>query len=227
MTGTTDRLATAAGAGWVALVLAGNTITESGAPVEDTPEAAAAWFALQREGGHQLGLPLELLGFVLMAVFVARLVAVLRRAEGPGAWLPGLALAGGLVTLAVKLGSAAPVLVGYAVDDLPAEQAQLLLRLNDGAFLVSALTTGVLLLGVAGSALRSGVLPRWFAWLGAALGWVAVLGSVVPPDTLDGGPGVLGFLLGLLWLGATSLLLALRTDRAGAAAGQEAVLARA
>lgn len=209
VSGVVGRLGLASGAGWVALVLVGNSLTEADAPTGRTPEAAAAYFSLLRSGSHQVGVSLELLGFCLMAVFVARLFTVLRDAEGPGRWLSGLALVGGLTTLAVKLGSAAPFVVGLAVTDLPAEQARLLLDLNDAAFLIAAMTSGLLVLGTAGCALGSGLLPRWLAVLGLPIGALAVLGSLAP-TSLDGGPGVPGFLLGLLWLAAVSVLLAVR-----------------
>jgi hypothetical protein len=213
---------------WVISILVGNSLTESGAPTEDTPAAAKAYFALQHTGSHRAGIALELFGFCLMVVFLARLHAVLRDAEGPGGWLSSLALGGGLVTAAVKIGSAAPYVVGFAVPDLSGEQAQLALRLGDAAFLVSAMTSGLLVLGAAGSALSSGVLPRWLAFLGVPIGALAVLGSL-SPTSLDGGPGVPGFLLGLLWLGSISVVLAVRGDAAVAAlaSGREAVPARA
>lgn len=224
--GLLGRVGFAAGAAWVVAILVGNGITESGAPLEQTPEAALAYFDLQQSGAHRFAIGLELLGFCLMVVFVARLYAALREAERPGGWLAGLALAGGLTTVAIKLGSVAPYLVGLSVDDLAGEQARLLIQLGDGAFLVSAMTSGLLVLGVAGSALSSGLLPRRFALLGLPIGLLAVFGSLAPAS-LDGGPGVPGFLLGLLWLAATSVLLAVRREPAVAVAGHEAVFARA
>jgi len=216
----------AAGAAWVVLILVGNGITESGASLEDTPEAAAAYFALQQTGSHRGAVGLELLGFCLMVVFVARLYAALRDAERPGGWLAGLALAGGVTTVAIKLSSAAGLVVGLSVDDLSGEQAQLLLRLGDAAFLVAAMTSGLLVVGVAGSALTSGLLPHWLGLLGLPIGLLAVVGSLAP-SSLDGGPGVPGFLLGLLWLATVSVLLAARPDHAVDKAGHEAVAARA
>lgn len=221
--GVLDRLALACGAGWVAASLIGNGLTEEGAPTGDSPAAAQASFALLRGGSHRVGLALELLGLCLLVVFVAKAYRVLRDAEGPGGWLAGLALAGGLVTAAVKLGSGAPYLVGVLVEDLPAEQALLMQQVNEAGFLLTALTSGLLVLGLAGSAFRSRLLPRWFAGVGTALGTLAVLGSLAP-SSLDGGPGVAGFLLGLLWVLAVSLVLATRRGRPADLRSHEAVL---
>ena len=95
------------------------------------------------------------------------------------------------MTLAIKLGSASFLFVALTVTDLPGEQAKLLLQLGDGAFLVSAMTSGILTLGVAGSALVSGVLPRWLAGLGCRSVLLAVFGSLAP-SSLDGGPAYRG-----------------------------------
>jgi hypothetical protein len=224
--GVLDRLALGCGAGFAVLMLVGNGLTEDGAPTEDTPAGAQAYFALLRSGSHRVGLGLELLGLSLLVVFLARAAAYLRSAEGPGSWLPGLALAGGLVTVSVKLAFAAPYVVGLAVTDLPGEQALLLQRLNDAAFLVSAMTSGLMVLGLAGSALRSRVVPRWLAAVGLPVAALAVFGSLAPRD-LDGTPGVAGFLLGLLWLLVTSLVLAVRRPARADVGSHEAVLTRA
>lgn len=208
------------------LVLVGNGLTEAGAPLEDTPAAATQYFALLRTGSHRVGLGLELLGFCLLVVFLAKLFAELREAEGSRGWLAGLALTGGLTTVAIKLASAAPVLVGLAIEDLSGEQALLLTRLNNAAFMVTAMTSGLLVLGAAGSALTSGLLPRGLAWAGLPIGALAVLGSLAP-SSLDGGPGILGFLLGLLWLAAASVMLAVRRAPRSVLSSHEAVLATA
>lgn len=221
-----DRVALATGAGFVACILVGNSLTESGAPTEQTPAAATEYFTLLNAGSHRVGLGLELFGFCLLLVFLARLWAVLRAAERGSGWLSGLAIAGGLTTIGVKLATASPALVGLTVPDLPGEQAQLLLRLGEAGFLVSAMTYGVFLLGVAGAGLATGILPRWLSVLGTVFGSLAVLGSLAP-SSLEGTPGVLGFLLGLFWTAIVSVLLAVRNGSAAPVAGREAAHAAA
>ena len=66
-------------------ILVGNSLTESGVPEDNGPADALAYFALLHGGSHQAGLALELVGFCLMVVFVARLHTALRDAEGPSA----------------------------------------------------------------------------------------------------------------------------------------------
>lgn len=221
------RIGFLAGALWVVLILVGNGLTESGAPQERTGAAALAYFERFGSGTPLLGIGLELLGFALMAVFLGRLHAALRAAEGPGGWWSGVALVGGVTTLAVKLATVSPALVGIAAwETLDAGQAQLLVQIGDAGFLLSAMTMGVFVIGVGASGLASGLLPRALAWSGIAFGLLAVLGSL-RPTSLDGGPGVGGFLLGLLWIGAVSLLLAVRDSAALPAPGQPAVPASA
>lgn len=225
--GVATRLGAASGAVFVALILTGNSLTQSGAPTERTPEAALEYLRLQAQTGARIGLALELLGFVLLAFFIARLYSALRAAEGTQGWLARVALIGGVVTLSVKLGSAAPYVVGGAtVETLSGEQARVLLDLGDAAFLISAMTMGVLVLGAALSALQTRLLPAWLTWPGVIAGALAVLGSL-SPTSLDGGPGVLGFLLSLLWLAAVSIRLVVRPQLVSPGAGREAVLATA
>lgn len=219
------RLGALTGAAWVVCILTGNSLVESGMPTEDTPQAASTYMDLLSTGQHRAGLALELFGFCLLLAFVARLHAALRDAEGPGAWLPGVALTAGISLASVKVASGAGLVIGLSVDDLTGEQAQLLLRLGDATFLITAMLAGVLVLGTAGSALASGLLPRGLAWVGVPLGALAVFGSLFP-SSLDGGPGIPGFLLGLLWLAAVSILLATRSA-ASSGAGREGALARA
>jgi hypothetical protein len=222
-----SRLGFAAGAAWVVAILVGNSLTEAGAPAGGGGDAALAYFARFDGGGPLLGVSLELFGFALLVVFLGRLHAALRDAEGPGGWWSGVALVGGVTTLAVKLATVAPVVAGIAAaETLAAPQALLLQQIGDAGFLISALTSGLLVLGAAASALSSGLLPRPLAWAGVPIGLLAVLGSL-RPTSLEGGPGVPGFLLGLLWLAAVSLLLAWRDPAARQGAGQQAVLAPA
>lgn len=221
------RLALGAGAAWVVCILVGNSLTESGAPEERGGAAALEYFARFAGGTPLLGIGLELFGFALLAVFLGRLHAVLRDAEGPGGWWSGVALAAGITTLSVKLATVAPGIVGIAaVETLDEGQAQLLQQVGDAGFLLSAMTSGVLVLAVAASTVQTRLLPRPMGWFGLVVGLLAVLGSL-RPTSLDGGPGVLGFVLGLLWLGAVSVLLAVRGPQTAAVAGHEAAPARA
>jgi hypothetical protein len=148
---------------------------------------------------------------------------VLRRAEGEEGWLATAALGAGLLTLAVKLSSAAPMLAAlWRVDELDATTARTLVDINGFAFTVSWATTAAFVGFAALSALRSGALSRRLALIGAALGPATVCALWFGPD----GPAVLGFLLCTLWLAATSFALVRRaSEPAPALARREAVAA--
>jgi hypothetical protein len=62
---------------------------------------------------NQVGFGLAILAFGAFLVFVAYLHRVLRRAEGPDGWLATVALGGGVLYLAIKVGSAAPIMTGF------------------------------------------------------------------------------------------------------------------
>lgn len=210
------RFGAAAGIGFVVLLLVGNGLTEAGAPTADTDEAALEYLQLLATGSNRIGLAMELLGFGLMAAFIARLHSALRDAEGPGAWLPGFALIGGVLTLAVKLSWGAGTLAAlWQRDEIDAAAAALLLDVGDAAFLVTCATFGLLLLGAGASAFSSGLLPRWLSIGGIVAGGVASLG-LLATDSLDAGPGIIGWLLGLVWVVATSIVL-LRDSRTSSA----------
>jgi hypothetical protein len=65
------------------------------------------WLAGSTVG--QLGLTLELLGFAAWVLFVGYLCARVRA----GGWLATAALTGGIVSIAVKIGSAAPLFTAF------------------------------------------------------------------------------------------------------------------
>src|SRR5215212_11215184 len=81
-----------------------------------------------------IGLLVELLGFVFFAFFLGSLWACLRSAEGEGGWLSAAAFGGGLVALAVKLASVAPVLAVRASEGMDPGTAKALLAMNGASF---------------------------------------------------------------------------------------------
>lgn len=213
-----DRFGAGAGLLWVVLALTGNGLTGSDAAAQDTAAGDLAHLRQLDEGAAAAGIGLEVLGFAMLALFVARLHGVLRDAEGRRAWLPTVVALAGATVVAVKLGSGAALYAGAALaDELTPDAARLLIGLNDAAFMLTFLPFGLLLVTAGLSALRSRALPRWLAWAALPPGLVAIAGSALVGA--DGGPGVLGFLLGLLWIAATSVVLATRGPAALPAEG--------
>jgi hypothetical protein len=97
-------------------------------------------------------------------------------------------------------------------DELSATQARLLTDMNGAAFVVTFLTFGTFLLASGLAILAGGALGR-------VAGWSAVLigGACVTVTTLSGIDPVttnpVPFLLGLLWVLATGIRLAVRPPR--------------
>jgi hypothetical protein len=126
-----------------------------------------------------------LIGTALFLWFLGSVRARLLAAEGPDARLTSVAFAGGVATTICLALNVGPDMAGaLSNDDLDASGARALHSVSDAFFLGAEYLTPVLLTAVALLALRTGVLPRWFAWLSglialvmliAPIGWAALV----------------------------------------------------
>lgn len=207
------RLAAAGGAGYVLASLIGNSLAEAGAG--GGQDGAGILADLQRDTSavQSVGVGLEVLGTAALLVFLGYLYRVLRRAEGPDGWWAATALGAGLITLAVKLSSAAPFMAAQLRrDELTPELARTLIDQNGAGFVLSGYTTGLFVLAAAAACLSGRVVPRGLALSGVVVGALAVAAGtagVLAP----GGYVPVPFLLCLLWILITSLALAVRGPR--------------
>jgi hypothetical protein len=219
MTSTTShRIGAASGLAYFILVFGGNALATSGSTVDEhsSPTAVLADLRTHDTLAGSLGIGLELTGFLALLAFVAYLYRVLRGAEPRDGWLATAALSAGLLTLAVKVSSAAPMFAAvWRLDEIDAGTARTLVDINGAAFFLTWATTGALLVFAGLSALGSGALPRRAAALGLAIGVACLLTLPFGPE----GPGVLPFLLSVLWLAAMSVVLIRRTTTEGAPQG--------
>lgn len=207
------RIGAASGAVCVLLVMVGNGLALAGwSEDRDGPGVLAD---LQRDLSvvNMVGLSMELLGWAALVMFLGYLYRVLKRAEGPDGWLAPVAFGSGLIMVCVKLGSVAPLTAAwYRRDDLTVTTAATLSDLSGALFIVSGWTTGLLVASAAGSALASGVLPRWLGWFGMVSGVAALVAGTA---------GIMGprgyvplpFLAALLWILITSVVLTVRASR--------------
>jgi hypothetical protein len=210
------RLAAATGALYVILIIIGNTLATSGDSTSTHPTGARVLRDAERNahsGQVTAGFVLEVLGFTLLLVFLGYLAATFARARFVDDWSPILgatAVVSGITMVAIKLGSAAPV-VALAMDrrHLNPSLARVLNDINGAAFVLSWLPTAVFV-GAAAVALRhAGLVGRPIAWAGAALGLAGVPLAVVGlHDPVSANP--MAFLLGLLWVMIVSGRLATR-----------------
>jgi hypothetical protein len=206
-TRTIGRLGAAAGAAYVILSVLGDSLGGSGdSPALGSSAAKYAhWLATSSPSTAGYGGAfLELIGVLCFVAFAAALYDVLRRAEPERTWLPTAALGAALVSTAIKLGAAPPMLAAFSLrHDADPQLAKALVEINDYAFLLTWAADALMLAAVAACALRSAAMPRWLA-IAAAVIAPLLLASVAAGN--DAPP--FGFLLGLLWFLAASIALA-------------------
>lgn len=176
----TDRAWPKAGA-WgailfVVLQLAGQILVQAGGR-EPAFNAGSAeildFFAARDPALVSAGGFLSMLGMLALLWFLGGLWARLRSAEGEPAWLSMVALASGVVAVAVSSATASGwgLAVFRVEDGLDAAMARTLFDLGNYGFALFWLFLAGLLLATAAVVLRRGGLPRW-------LGWFAVVTAV-------------------------------------------------
>jgi hypothetical protein len=204
------RAAALSGPSFVVLVLAGNSLTETVATESGAgagQEALATFAAKDGDPVVAVGTAMELLGFVLLAVFAAYLVDLLRRRVAlRAAGVMALVSVGWM--LAVKLGSAAAYVAGLARhEELTPEVALALVEINNAAFVLGWLPWA-LFVGAAALSLRQaralGRVGLGVGLVAATLGTAAAVVGVVAPDHANPLP----FLLGLVWVLVVGVRLA-------------------
>jgi hypothetical protein len=160
---------------------------------------------------------LFMLGSLAFLWFVGILRSRLVRAEGGAETFASIAFAGGVSTAVFALGiPTGGVVAALGVDELGASEAAALNALEATFFIGAELSAIVLLAAAAAVALRTAVLPRWWAGMSILLAvWLAI------------GPiGWIGVLAGIpVWTITTSVILA-RADRHAQPPTAPATLAR-
>ncbi|MFL5800886.1 MAG: hypothetical protein ACJ8CR_04015 [Roseiflexaceae bacterium] len=157
----------------------------------------------------------EILAFLFFLFFLGNLWSALRRAEGSSGWLSATAFGAGLMSVTIKIASAAPVLAARyrAGDGLDPQLARTLQDINDASFYLSFFPLAVLLAAFAIVAIRSGALPKWLGWIAAALGLAFIVGGMSGSVDLHSEWAGLPMILFTFWVIAASVVL---IRRAGA-----------
>jgi hypothetical protein len=211
-----DRIGAATGAAFVLLIMVGNQMASGGSADSAHPTGEQ----VLRDAVHQAssatvtaGFVLEGLGFVALIGFLGYLADVLHRripGRGPGRIAAGAAIVSGAVMVAVKLGSVAPLGV-LAIDHghISPQLAQVLNDMSGVAFVISWLPFAIFTGAAAAGLYRAALVGRPTAYSGLALGVAGLALSIAGVrDPLGASP--LAFLLGLAWLLAVSVRLAVR-----------------
>jgi hypothetical protein len=199
----------ASGIAFVLLVILGNALqgktAETPTPGSAPSEVAAHLAANPPTTSFWIGTGLEVIALLALAVFAVGLWSVLRAAADDGPW-PTLALAGGVVAVAIKLGSLAPAYVAYARADeeLDPQLGAALLDMNSAAFALTGAGVALMLIGAAAAIAATRALPRWVAYSAAGVSGLLIL--TLPFAVATGfSPG---FMLFMLWVLAGSIAMA-------------------
>lgn len=210
------RLGAATGALYVILVMLGTSgLFSSGGGSGQVPDLTssrgdvARWLATLPVPGplDWANIVFEGAGLLCMLLFSAFLYSRLRSAEAGRGWLAPAALAGGLLSVAIKMSSIPPMLALFyrAHQGMDAQLATSLIDQNSFAFIETWAANGILLAGAGLAGIRYRALPGWLAWSGLVIG-VLLLVSV----PVAFGPVYFVTLLFLLWMLVAGIVLMIR-----------------
>jgi hypothetical protein len=193
-----------------AFLVSGNTPTSEDGDAEIVDYLASE----SHQRANWIALLLFMVGTLFLVVFFAALRGRLRAAEGREGRLTALAWGGGLITAALWMGSvslfAAPFISANHADSLDTESVAWIYRFSSDAgygMWVAATICGTLVaFATAALALRTGVLPRWFAWTTIVVGVICLAAVFFIP----------GFVY-WLWILIASVVLAVRAPVAAPA----------
>jgi Domain of unknown function (DUF4386) len=147
-----------------------------------------------------------LAGVLFLLVFFAALRARLAAAEGPGGHLAQLAFGSGVASAALWIGAVSFFVAPLAVaNDRGAlkDPGEIYALTNDAGYLlwVGAVVFGALVVWATSAvALKTGLLPRWFGWVGVVVGVICLFAIFFIPAFVYWAWILVGSLLLLLLL---------------------------
>ena len=173
----------------------------------------------------QIAFFVEMLAFLCFLFFLGSLWSALRHAEGGTGCLSTTAFGAGLMSITIKVASAAPVLTARyrAGDGIDPQLARTLQDINDASFYLSFFPLAVLLAAFAIVAIRSDSLPRWLGWIAAPLGLAFIVGGMAGIASLQSEWAGLPMILYTLWVIVASVVLIRRTGELRPAANSTSV----
>ncbi len=134
-----------------------------------------------RRPGSQLAFSLEVLAFVSFLFFLGSLWGAMRQAERGGGLLSATAFGAGVMSITIKLASAAPVLASRAnAGELDPNITGVLQDISDASFALTFFPLAAMLAAFAPVAIHSATLPGWLGWAAAALSVALAVGGLKP-----------------------------------------------
>jgi hypothetical protein len=198
-----ERWAAYAGVLAVVLWIVGIIVQESGGVAADGATDAEYLARIQDDANSILtGGWIFMIGCLAFLVFAVVLRERLAAAEGGSRMFANIAFVGAVAVGAFGLLVPGPeIAAAISSDDISASTAAALSNLGDAFFVAAELSAILLMLGTGMVALRTGLLPKWFAWFGFLLAVVLVIGPI----------GWAGLIFGLpVWVLGTTFFLVRR-----------------
>ena len=176
-----ERWAPASGAVAVILMVIAFLVSGS-SPDPDAPETEIASYLASDSNQNQsfVAFFVFLAGVLFLLVFLSVLRSRLAAAEGSGGGLAHLAFGSGVASAALWIGAVSFFVAPLAVADergALGAPADLYAFANDAGYLlwVGAVVLGALVVWATSAvAFRTGLLPRWFAWVGVVVGVICL-----------------------------------------------------
>jgi hypothetical protein len=188
-----ERWGALAGVVFIVLVIVGALICGSPPKPSDSAAKIVKYFK-DNQGSLKVGSYLSGVATIPFLWFLGTLFGRLRRAEGGAGRVSGIALTGGVATVAIAM-------VGNGIGAYSALHPEG----SVGSFQISTILFGyvgfaiaVLVAATSVVVLRSSFLPSWFGWAGTALA-VAWLVGAAAVSTESDAISTIGFVVLLVW----------------------------
>ena len=204
----------------VALLIGGFPFTgatpEPGASADDVAE-----YLSRSSAQTWTGIYLEFFGLALLIIFIGRLWAILREAEGAGGWIATTALGAALAGLTVLvIGDATMMGAAFSAGRHGLDPAVVggMYTVQWYSDLAYGAVNAVFFAAAALLVLRRGALPTW-------LGWFALVVAIALVITVPFGPGATmepPHILGFLWIVSVSVVMIVRRAALPARSGSTA-----
>jgi hypothetical protein len=203
--GNRDWLVALTGLAFVVLAIISFAIAgEPPDPTDDSVEEVIDFY-VDNEDSVFIGSVLAGFAGAALVFFGGYLRMVLRAAEGEGHMLSSVVLAGAtILAIGIAFDATINIALADAGDDVEPAAVQALSVLWNNDFIPLAMGNFVFILAAGVSIVRHGALPKWLGWAAVVIGIL----SITPV-------GFFAFLLGGLWVAATSIMLAMQARSAG------------